>query len=208
MGDLRNVPQENPNQDDDDTFTCEICNESVSLPNKKFVNGNRCVHEFCTACMIKYIRIKLEENFSNIKCPHESCNHSLEPLSCRTKISHKLFNKWCDTLCESKVLGFDGVYCPNKCKVAWHDGYTCEETRDGNNVDFDVVCKNNGWKLNRCPKCKHCIEYLGGSLIIKCRSGRSKGKEKVEEAIWNIDDEINVEEKEIDDDFVNAEWNN
>ena len=198
MGDL--IPQENPNQyNDEDTFTCEICFELVSLPNKRFINSNRCVHSFCTACMIKYIQAKLEDNIPDIKCPYNTCNHSLEPLSCSTKISHKLFNRWCDALCESTVLGFDLVYCPNnecselimnefsdgdvkrcvcpsclkpfcyKCKVAWHDGYTCEETRDGNNVDFDVVCKNNGWKLKRCPKCKHCIEYLGGSLMIICR---------------------------------------
>ncbi|GKD90436.1 probable E3 ubiquitin-protein ligase RNF217 [Tanacetum coccineum] len=132
--------------------------------------------------MIKYIQAKLDDNVSDIKCPHESCNHSLEPLSCGTKISHKLFNRWCDALCESTVLGFDLVYCPNKecselimnefsdgdvkrcvcpsclkpfcyqCKAPWHDGYTCEETRDGNNVDFEVVCKKNGWNWKRCPK--------------------------------------------------------
>ncbi|GJW47046.1 probable E3 ubiquitin-protein ligase RNF217 [Tanacetum coccineum] len=132
--------------------------------------------------MIKYIQAKLDDNVSDIKCPHESCNHSLEPLSCGTKISHKLFNRWCDALCESTVLGFDLVYCPNKecselimnefsdgdvkrcvcpsclkpfcyqCKAPWHDGYTCEETRDGNNVDFEVVCKKNRWNWKRCPK--------------------------------------------------------
>nr|GEZ92854.1 probable E3 ubiquitin-protein ligase RNF217 [Tanacetum cinerariifolium] len=156
MGDL--IPQENPNQyDDEDTFTCEIYFELASLPNKRFINNNRCVHSFCTACMIKYIQAKLVENVSDVKCPHESCNHSLEPLSCGNKISHKLFNRWCDTLCESTVLDFDLVYCPNnecselnefsdgdvkrcvclyclepfcyQCKAPWHDGYTCEETR-------------------------------------------------------------------------------
>ncbi|GJU24103.1 probable E3 ubiquitin-protein ligase RNF217 [Tanacetum coccineum] len=79
---------------------------------------------------------------------------------------------------------FDLVYCPNKecselimnefsdgdvkrcvcpsclkpfcyqCKAPWHDGYTCEETRDGNNVDFEVVCKKNRWNWKRCPKCR------------------------------------------------------
>nr|GFA32471.1 probable E3 ubiquitin-protein ligase RNF217 [Tanacetum cinerariifolium] len=146
-----------------------------------------------------YIQAKLDDNVSDIKCPHESCNHSLELLSCRTKISHKLFNRLCDALCESMVLGFDLVYCSNnecsqlimnefsdgdvkrcvcpsclkpfcyQCKVLWHDGYTCEDTRDGNNVDFDVVCERNGWKWKSCPKCKHCIEFLGGCHIVTCR---------------------------------------
>nr|GFA33518.1 probable E3 ubiquitin-protein ligase RNF217 [Tanacetum cinerariifolium] len=56
-----------------------------------------------------------------------------------------------------------------ECKVPSHDGYTCEETRDGNNVDFDVVYERNGWKWKRCPKCKHCIEFFGGSHIVTCR---------------------------------------
>ncbi|GKE73252.1 probable E3 ubiquitin-protein ligase RNF217 [Tanacetum coccineum] len=201
MGDLSRIaPHGNPNQDHyDDTFTCEFCFELISLPNKRFINSNRCVHSFCTSCIIKYIQAKLEDNVSDIKCPHTSCNHSLEPLLCRDKIAQTLFNKWCDALCESTVLGFDKVYCPNnecselimnefgdgdvkrsvcpsclkpfcyKCKVPWHDGYTCEETRDGNNVDFDVVCKKNGWNWKRCPKCRYYIQFIGGCPIVKCR---------------------------------------
>ncbi|GJR62034.1 probable E3 ubiquitin-protein ligase RNF217 [Tanacetum coccineum] len=160
--------------------------------------------------MIKYIQAKLDDNVSDIKCPHESCNHSLEPLSCGTKISHKLFNRWCDALCESTVLGFDLVYCPNKecselimnefsdgdvkrcvcpsclkpfcyqCKAPWHDGYTCEETRDGNNVDFEVVCEKNWWNWKRCPKCRYRWEELGlvgriSTLGIKWKGQDFKG---------------------------------
>ncbi|XP_071700007.1 E3 ubiquitin-protein ligase RSL1-like [Rutidosis leptorrhynchoides] len=86
----------------------------MTLPNKKFRNSNKCVHPFCTDCMIKYIQVKLEDNVYDIKCPSLTFDHSLEPISCRPKIAHQLFDKWCDVLCESFVLGFDRVYCPNR----------------------------------------------------------------------------------------------
>nr|GEY68777.1 IBR domain, zinc finger, RING/FYVE/PHD-type, E3 ubiquitin ligase RBR family [Tanacetum cinerariifolium] len=45
--------------------------------------------------------------------------------------------------------------------VPWNDGgYTCKETRDGNNVDFDVVCERNEWKWKRCPKFSPSINTM------------------------------------------------
>ncbi|XP_024967277.1 probable E3 ubiquitin-protein ligase RNF217 [Cynara cardunculus var. scolymus] len=160
MGNLNQTPllnSQNPNQDEDeeDAFTCEICSEPA---NTKFKNDHKCIHPFCTDCMIKYIQMKLDDNLSDIKCPAMACNHSLEPLSCRPKIARQLFDKWCDVLCESAVLKLDRVYCPNQdcselivnecgerdlkrclcpncmkpfcfwCKVPWHAGYMCEES--------------------------------------------------------------------------------
>ncbi|PWA71451.1 hypothetical protein CTI12_AA276760 [Artemisia annua] len=179
------LKSQNPNQDDieehqeEETFTCEICIEPLTLRNMKFKNSNRCVHPFCTDCMIKYIQVKLKDNVSDIKCPATTCDHSLDPLSCRPKISHQLFNKWCDVLCESTVLGVNRVYCPNKecsvlildeCGKAWHDGYTCEDsgvTRDENDVAFGVFVETKEWQ--RCPVCRHCVERFEGCDIISCR---------------------------------------
>ncbi|KAL8238223.1 hypothetical protein R6Q59_019304 [Mikania micrantha] len=122
MGNANQRPQQDSQTDQEledpesssssSTFTCEICIEPVTLPNKKFKNSNKCVHPFCTDCMIKYIQVKLEDNVADIKCPALTCDHSLVPLSCRPKIAHQLFDKWCDVLCESAVLKLDRVYCP------------------------------------------------------------------------------------------------
>ncbi|KAI3707645.1 hypothetical protein L6452_26272 [Arctium lappa] len=116
MGNLNPKPQLNPqnhNQDqvEEEAFTCEICSEPANI---KFKNNNNCIHPFCTDCLIKYIQAKLDDNVSDIKCPDMTCNHSLEPLSCRPKIARQLFDKWCDVLCESAVLKLDRVYCPNQ----------------------------------------------------------------------------------------------
>ncbi|KAI3797212.1 hypothetical protein L1987_32469 [Smallanthus sonchifolius] len=205
MGNLNQKPQQYSHPDDHGedqqhkAFTCEICIEPVTIPNNKFKNSNKCVHPFCTDCIIKYIQVKLEDNVSDIKCPATTCNHSLEPLSCRTKITHQLFDKWCDALCESKVLRVDRLYCPNReclelilnecgdrslkrcvspdckkpfcytCKVPWHASSTCEERRDENDVAFDVLYETNKWR--KCPRCGHCIEHVSGCSTIRCRCG-------------------------------------
>nr|XP_043631521.1 probable E3 ubiquitin-protein ligase RNF217 [Erigeron canadensis] len=207
MGNAVAKPQQNPHQDpqnqqqeeEDATFTCEICIEPVSLPNIKFNNNNLCAHHFCTDCIIKYIKVKLEENVSDIKCPAMTCQHSIEPLSCRPKLTRRVFEKWCDVLCESSVLRVDGVYCPNikcgelilnecgdtnlkrcvcsyckkpycfRCIVPWHDSSTCVEVEDENDVAFEHVSKRNKWQ--RCPVCRHCIERISGCNAVKCRCG-------------------------------------
>ncbi|PWA57703.1 hypothetical protein CTI12_AA406920 [Artemisia annua] len=67
------LKSQNPHHDqvdehqEEETFTCEICIELV--PNKKFKNSNRCVHPCCSACMIKYIQVKLEDNVSGNAIP-------------------------------------------------------------------------------------------------------------------------------------------
>ncbi|PWA69139.1 hypothetical protein CTI12_AA301500 [Artemisia annua] len=218
-------PQNHRQEDQKYAFTCEMCFKPVYMSNKevennnklctdcmikyeeqnkangKFKNSNICVHPFCTDCMIRYIQVKVEEKVSDIRCPDTSCKYSLEPLSCRSIITNQLFDKWCDVLCESAVLGVDGVYCPNRecmelilnecgdhkmkrcvcpyckkpfcfgCKVPWHDGYSCKESkkmmmRDENDVAFDLVYKKNKWQMY--PKCRHCVERVNGCNCIRC----------------------------------------
>ncbi|XP_071701733.1 E3 ubiquitin-protein ligase RSL1-like [Rutidosis leptorrhynchoides] len=152
---VNRAPQHNPHPDQQQLlssitttpFTCEICIESVTLPNTKFRNSNKCVHPYCTDCIIKYIQVKLEDNVSDIKCPSLTCNHSLDPLSCRPKIAHQLFDKWCDVLCESFVLAFDRVYCPNRdCSAL-----VVNECGNSGNLKR-CVCPN--CKTPFCFKCK------------------------------------------------------
>ncbi|KAI7730528.1 hypothetical protein M8C21_006241 [Ambrosia artemisiifolia] len=207
MGNANNKPQQNPSsnqaledeESSSEPFTCEICIEPVTLPNKKFINSNRCVHPFCTECMIKYIQVKLEDNLSAIKCPSLTCDHFLDPLSCHEKIGQQLFDKWCDVLCESALLGMDRVYCPNRdcsalvvnecggnlskcvcpnckklfcfrCKVGWHAGYRCEESGElRDHNDIAFGVLSERKQWMRCPTCRHCVELVKGCAIVRCR---------------------------------------
>ncbi|XP_076914219.1 E3 ubiquitin-protein ligase RSL1-like [Bidens hawaiensis] len=174
-------------------FTCEICSEPLVLPNRQFKNGNQCAHPYCTKCMIKYIQANLQGNIFDIKCPALNCGHSIDPLSCHRIITNQLFDKWCDMLCNSAVLGLDWVYCsaliinecgdlercvcPNckkpfcfRCKIPWHDGYTCEESGeiiDQNDIAFGELSAKIHWM--RCPRCRHCVELVEGCSFLRCR---------------------------------------
>ncbi|PHU10690.1 hypothetical protein BC332_22550 [Capsicum chinense] len=192
--------------DESESFTCEICIEPMLLPNKKFKNQNRCVHPFCIDCMVKYISVKLEDNVGKIPCPSLSCDQFLDPISCRNLVGPHLFVKWSDVLCESSVLGVPQCYCPNRncsalildecggnskrskcpnckrnfcfqCKLPWHAGFGCEESRglrDANDVVFGVLAERKKWK--RCPQCRHFVGRRGGCKIVKCRRLEARGK--------------------------------
>nr|GFC68811.1 probable E3 ubiquitin-protein ligase RNF217 [Tanacetum cinerariifolium] len=75
----------------------------------------------------------------------------LNPYHAAPKFHTKIFNRWDGDVKRCVCPSCLKPFC-YQCKVPWHDGYTCEETRDGNNVDFDVVYERNGWKWKRCPK--------------------------------------------------------
>nr|XP_043631523.1 probable E3 ubiquitin-protein ligase RNF217 [Erigeron canadensis] len=209
MGNAVAKPQQNPHQDpqnqqqeeenQDATFTCEICIEPVSLPNIKFNNNNLCAHPFCADCIIKYIQVKLDENVSDIKCPAMTCQHSLEPLSCRPKLTPQAFEKWCDVLCESSVLRVkDRVYCPNidcrelilnecgdtnlrRCVCAYCKKPYCLRckapwhddnsacVKDENDIAFELLLKRKRWQ--RCAVCKRCIQRSYGCNQVECKCG-------------------------------------
>ncbi|XP_076891607.1 E3 ubiquitin-protein ligase RSL1-like [Bidens hawaiensis] len=177
-------PEQEQEQEQEETFTCEICIEPVTLRNKFNEYNNKCVHPFCTECMIKYIQMKLENNQPKIRCPATTCTRHLKPLSCRPKITQQLFVKWCDVLCESTVLRIERVYCPNRecselilnecgdktltrcvcltckkpfcymCKVTWHEGFTCEET--SKNKDENNLAFDVLYKKNKWRMCPKC----------------------------------------------------
>ncbi|OVA06802.1 zinc finger protein [Macleaya cordata] len=90
-----NSKKEEMNTNPTSFFTCEICIEPVPL-NQKFENTKtiECSHPFCTDCIAKYIQVKVEEdNTSEIKCPNIDCNVILDPLSCRSILPPKVFEK-------------------------------------------------------------------------------------------------------------------
>ncbi|GKV36225.1 hypothetical protein SLEP1_g44377 [Rubroshorea leprosula] len=180
-------------------FTCEICVEPVQS-TKKFSNNTLCRHPFCIDCIAKYIEARVEDGApANIKCPALNCNHPLDPLFCRSVIPRKLFNQWCDRLCDTAILEVDKCYCPNnncsmlvlnecggtvkkvscpnckmtfcfQCKVPWHAGYWCSES--GQSRDRNDVLLGMLVELNhwtRCYKCGHAIEKIQGCTEVHCR---------------------------------------
>ncbi|XP_047312661.1 E3 ubiquitin-protein ligase RSL1-like [Impatiens glandulifera] len=183
-------------------FTCEICVE-LTLPwERKFKNNDICNHPFCKECITKYIQVKVEEdNVALVKCPCLKCDFNLDPLSCCSILPVKLFERWCDLLCEDSILGVDHCYCPNrecsalimnecrgnvkrsvcpkckhefcyKCKISWHAGFSCEESGVVRDPNYAAFgALAEKKEWKRCPRCRHCIELRGGCLIVNCRCG-------------------------------------
>ncbi|XP_047312659.1 E3 ubiquitin-protein ligase RSL1-like [Impatiens glandulifera] len=172
-----------------ESFTCNICHEPTLPYERKFKNKHICDHTFCKDCINKYVQVKVNEhNVAKIKCPSLCCDFNLDPLSCSLILPAKIFEKWCDFLCQDAILGVDHCYCPNKecsalimnecggkvkrsvcpnckqllcfnCKISWHDGFSCEES--GVIRDAEDVAFKVLEKVNnwkRCPKCRHCVE--------------------------------------------------
>ncbi|XP_057783095.1 E3 ubiquitin-protein ligase RSL1-like [Salvia miltiorrhiza] len=181
-------------------FTCEICIEPAS---KRFRNAGRCSHPFCTDCVVKYIRAKLDDGAGDIMCPGLGCGHSLDPTACTEVVGTDLFVRWCDALCEAAILGAERCYCPYRncnvlivnecggivrkskcpsckrplcfqCKRVWHAGFGCDESGEARDRN-DVAFGRLAEqnKWKRCPRCRHFVELLEGCRIVKCRCGIS-----------------------------------
>ncbi|XP_073148250.1 E3 ubiquitin-protein ligase RSL1-like [Henckelia pumila] len=183
----------------EDEFTCEICTETTSLPNK-FRNGDVCAHPYCTDCVIKYIGVKLgDENTGHIKCPAPDCDHTLDPLACAPIVGRPLFLRWCDVLCESAIKGWERCYCPHRdcnvtilnecgwklrvskcpqckrwfcfrCKTVWHTMISCEEKREAAEPGLRELAARKHWQ--RCPSCGQYVERSWGCHVVRCRCGR------------------------------------
>ncbi|KAL5701980.1 RBR-type E3 ubiquitin transferase [Ranunculus cassubicifolius] len=105
---------EEQQEDDETTFTCEICIEQVNS-GQKFKNHNKkCLHRsYCSDCIAKYIEVKLQEyNMSEIKCPGLDCVELLDPLVCQSILPKNVLVRWFDSLCESTVSKYQRVHCP------------------------------------------------------------------------------------------------
>ncbi|PIA50512.1 hypothetical protein AQUCO_01300921v1 [Aquilegia coerulea] len=192
-----NLDQEEEEQEDVSTFTCEICIEPVSS-NKRFKYNKKCDHQsYCPDCIQKYILAMIEEyNISEIRCPALECDKYLDPLTCRSSLSANSFVRWCDVLCESTLSQYQRVHCPYQncsnvilnecgeivkktmcpncknwlcfeCKTPWHDGFTCVQTMRRNDVLLRQLMKEKKWR--RCPACNHGVELTFGCQRVKCR---------------------------------------
>ncbi|CAK7322550.1 unnamed protein product [Dovyalis caffra] len=187
-------------QEEDSNFSCEICIEPM-LSIRKFKNGSLCKHPFCKDCIAKYIEVTVEETTGCIECPGLNCRQLLDPLSCRHIIPKPIFEKWCDRLCDSAVLGSESCYCPHRdcsvlvlnecrdklkkakcpnckknfcflCKIPWHAGYRCNESRhlrDSNDILVGELIEEKKW--TRCYNCGHSVERVSGCRDIKCKCG-------------------------------------
>ncbi|XP_052293510.1 E3 ubiquitin-protein ligase RSL1-like isoform X8 [Citrus sinensis] len=151
------------------SFTCEICIEPMAA-SKKFKNRNLCTHPFCQDCIARYIQVKVQDdNTAKIECPGLDW---FERSYCPNTNCMAMVVNECERSGRVKK-----TQCPNckqwfcfQCKLKWHAGYRCEESRnlrDQNDIVFGQLVERMKWA--RCPACGHCVERKDGCSVVMCR---------------------------------------
>ncbi|KAH9783391.1 RING-type domain-containing protein [Citrus sinensis] len=151
------------------SFTCEIFIEPVAA-NKKFKNKNLCTHPFCQECIAKYIQVKVQDdNTAKIECPGL---YWFERCYCPNSNCKALVVNECETngtLTKAQCPSCKQWFC-FQCKLKWHAGYRCEESRnsrDRSDIMFCQLVERMNWA--RCPGCGHCVERVNGCSSVLCR---------------------------------------
>ncbi|GLU14141.1 hypothetical protein SLE2022_307290 [Rubroshorea leprosula] len=134
---------------------CEICVERKEA-DEIFATGC-CVHSFCTGCISKHVKTRVEESVTVVTCPGESCRAVLDLDACRPVLPKEVLDLWDDALCQKLIGEAERLYCPFKdcsavllndngeeviresecpfchrlfcaqCNAPWHSDIDCEE---------------------------------------------------------------------------------
>ncbi|XP_051145266.1 E3 ubiquitin-protein ligase RSL1-like [Andrographis paniculata] len=169
-------------------FTCQICIEPMPIAGNRFRNGDACSHPFCTDCVVKYIRVKLEDDATGvINCPAYNCKRTLDPLACAALVGDSLFVRWCDVLCEASIVDLVRCSCPHPncnvlivnecggtarksscpsckrwfcfhCSRVWHAGFGCEES--GELRDRNDVAFGRLAEQKQWTRCPRCRHFV------------------------------------------------
>ncbi|KAL4332064.1 hypothetical protein GQ457_07G030620 [Hibiscus cannabinus] len=96
---------------------CEICVDGKERRQMFIISG--CSHSFCVDCINTYVKTRLEQHVTIIKCPGEGCGVMLEIEACRPRLPKEVIDRWGDLLCEELLCATAGrIYCPFKdCSV-------------------------------------------------------------------------------------------
>ncbi|KAI3430203.1 RING-type domain-containing protein [Psidium guajava] len=178
---------------------CEICMEQVPSASI-FRTTGRCKHSYCRRCLSSYITTAIGDGVANVRCPGLQCRARLDPLRFKELLSRKSFLTWCDSLCESHVLGLERCYCPNlncrevivnecgrrgsverfECPSCRRPGcFQCaskwvegHRCRGRHDVDISLLKRlADRKKWAQCPNCHILVERSGGCDRIYCRCG-------------------------------------
>ncbi|KAG8964414.1 hypothetical protein FRC03_001815 [Tulasnella sp. 419] len=100
---------------------------------------------------------KLLDSIVKIYCPYPDCSALVE-------VPHS------EDLHEATCPACQRVVCA-KCRVPWHNGFSCEDYYRRNNADRLTyeLARRAGWR--RCPRCKMIVERSSGCAHMSCRCG-------------------------------------
>ncbi|GLU14140.1 hypothetical protein SLE2022_307280 [Rubroshorea leprosula] len=134
---------------------CEICVEKKE--NHQMIRIGSCFHSFCSDCIGRQVRRRIEVGRTTITCLGENCKAVLELEDFRPLLAKEVISLWEDALCREMIPHSERIFCPfedcsamfvidnergdirqsecqfchrlfcAKCGVPWHYGMRCEE---------------------------------------------------------------------------------
>uniref|UniRef100_M1DSW8 Zinc finger protein n=1 Tax=Solanum tuberosum TaxID=4113 RepID=M1DSW8_SOLTU len=112
---------------------CTICNEPKPVNNDTIKQGP-CRHIYCEECIVNYVRERIKETLTQVKCPVSDCKEQI--LINEYFVPPEFMNQWMDTVREAEALfSCDIIECPYMdC-----EGYLIDDKR--------------GFSIRTCPKC-------------------------------------------------------
>ncbi|KAK8641939.1 hypothetical protein V6N13_011307 [Hibiscus sabdariffa] len=118
---------------------CEICVDGKQRHQMFTISG--CSHSFCVVCISTYVKTRLEQHVTIIKCPGQGCGVMLEIEACRPRLPKE---------------------------VPWHPGISCEEYQtlgEGERGRDDLMVRNlaKEKKWRNCPSCRFLVERTEGA---------------------------------------------
>ncbi|GJM98724.1 hypothetical protein PR202_ga15756 [Eleusine coracana subsp. coracana] len=91
-------------------FYCAICMETKLVLDR--FRAGACAHEFCVACLVRYIEGRVADGAVPVPCPAPGCGGaSLHPEACKKLLDIDVFDAWCVALCE-RAVGPGRARCP------------------------------------------------------------------------------------------------
>ncbi|MCH99006.1 putative E3 ubiquitin-protein ligase RNF217-like, partial [Trifolium medium] len=131
-------------------FVCKICLDTKTTRDAFYISG--CNHAYCSDCVAKHIRSKLDDNIINIRCPFFLCKSgTLEAGVCRSILPTEDFKRWDKAVCEVLFNIREKFYCPF--------------------VDCSALLINDGTEAVKNLECPNCNRMLCGLCKIRSHEG-------------------------------------
>ena len=172
---------------------CGICLETV---DEQDFYSLQCGHSFCFECLQDYLRLEITEGrVDKLVCPELKCTCEFTMSVLRSLLTADILAKyhrfqrnwkvitnpcalWCpspdcnNVLYKSEITtrihcGRCNVQFCATCRVAWHEGKTCEEYFDASYEEW-----SKGRSVQSCPRCRQSIEKENGCNHITCGACR------------------------------------
>lgn len=112
---------------------CTICNEPRPVSDDRMKRGG-CRHVYCEECIINYVRDRIKENLTEVKCPVSDCKEKI--VINDYFVPSEFRNQWRATVREAKALASCYII---ECPFLDCTGYLIDDKK--------------GFLIRACPKC-------------------------------------------------------